>query len=105
MKYRSRTEIVGLILEAANGGGATKTKIMYKAFLSFAQLREYLTMLQDNGLIEFESGRQTYRTSEKGIRLLVMYEKMYELAPPLVTTESAIVNNRVISSGIGGGGS
>jgi len=37
MKYRSRTDIVGLILEAANGG-ATKTKIMYKAFLSYAQL-------------------------------------------------------------------
>jgi predicted transcriptional regulator len=39
MKYRSRTDIVGLILEGANGG-ATKTKIMYKAFLSNAQLRE-----------------------------------------------------------------
>jgi len=36
MKYRSRTEIVGLILDAANGGGATKTRIMYKAFPSFA---------------------------------------------------------------------
>ena len=83
MKYRSRTEIVGLILEAANGGGATKTKIMYKAFLSFAQLREYLTMLQDNGLIEYEGGRQTYRTAEKGMKLLEIYEKMSELAPPL----------------------
>ena len=85
MKYRSRTEIVGLILEAANGGGATKTKIMYKAFLSFAQLREYLTMLQDNGLIEFEGGKQTYRTTEKGMRLLHIYNKMYELVPPLTT--------------------
>jgi predicted transcriptional regulator len=85
MKYRSRTEIVGLILDAANGGGATKTKIMYKAFLSFAQLREYLTMLQDNGLIEFEGGRQTYRTAEKGMRLLHIYNKMYELVPPLTT--------------------
>ena len=45
MKYRSRTDIVGLILEAANGGGATKTRIMYKAFLSYAQLKEYLTVL------------------------------------------------------------
>ena len=42
MKYRSRTEIVSMILEAANGG-ATKTKIMYKAFLSYAQLKEYLS--------------------------------------------------------------
>jgi len=87
MKYRSRTEIVGLILEAANGGGANKTKIMYKAFLSFAQLREYLTMLQDNGLIEYEGGKQTYRTTEKGMRLLHIYTRMYELVPPLTTMD------------------
>ena len=85
MKYRSRTEIVGLILEAANGG-ATKTKIMYKAFLSFAQLREYLTMLQDNELIEYEGGRQAYRTTGKGMKLLELYESMSELVPPLAPT-------------------
>ena len=51
MKYRSRTEIVSMILEAANGG-ATKTKIMYKAFLSYAQLKEYLSLLIENNLIE-----------------------------------------------------
>jgi predicted transcriptional regulator len=95
MKYRSRTEIVGLILEAANGGGATKTKIMYKAFLSFAQLREYLTTLQDNGLVEYEGGMQTYRTTEKGMRLLDIYEKMHELAPPLTMT----VENKFVSIG------
>ncbi|MGH9925382.1 MAG: winged helix-turn-helix domain-containing protein [Nitrososphaeraceae archaeon] len=93
MKYRSRTEIVGLILEAANGGGATKTKIMYKAFLSFAQLQEYLTMLQDNGLIEYEDGKHTYRTTEKGMKLLEIYEKMSELVPPLApTTESKLAH-------------
>jgi predicted transcriptional regulator len=51
MKYRSRSDIVGLILNAANGGGATKTKLMYKAYQSFAQLREYLGLLVENGLI------------------------------------------------------
>ena len=86
MKYRSRTEIVGLILEAANGGGATKTKIMYKAFLSFAQLREYLTMLQDTELIQYEGGRQAYRTTEKGMKLLELYGSMSELVPPLAPT-------------------
>jgi predicted transcriptional regulator len=45
MKYRSRSDIVGLLLDAANGGGATKTKLMYKAYLSFNQLKEYLTLL------------------------------------------------------------
>ena len=103
MKYRSRTEIVGLILEAANGGGATKTKIMYKAFLSFAQLREYLTMLQDNGLVEYQGGTQTYRTTEKGMRLLGIYDKMHELVPPLAVADAAAVNNRIVGS-IGGGG-
>jgi predicted transcriptional regulator len=90
MKYRSRTEIVGLILEAANGGGVTKTKIMHKAFLSFAQLREYLTMLLDNRLIEYEDGKQTYRTAEKGMRLLCIYSKMCELVPPLASITGII---------------
>ena len=58
MKYRSRSDIVGLLLDAANGGRATKTKMMYKAYLSFNQLREYLALLIENGLIEYE-GDQT----------------------------------------------
>ena len=44
-----------MILEAANGG-ATKTKIMYKAFLSYAQLREYLSVLIENNLLEYLEG-------------------------------------------------
>ena len=34
MKYRSRDEIISQILDAANGGGATKTELMYKTYLS-----------------------------------------------------------------------
>ena len=77
MKYRSRTDITGLILEAANGG-ATKTKIMYKAYLSFAQLREYLSMLLEKGLLEYEEGHTIYKTTEKGMRLLQMYNQINE---------------------------
>ena len=77
MKYRSRTDITGLILEAANGG-ATKTKIMYKAYLSFAQLREYLSMLLEKGLIDYVEGQAIYKTTEKGIRLLQMCNQMNE---------------------------
>jgi predicted transcriptional regulator len=78
MKYRSRTDIVGLILEAANVG-ATKTKIMYKAFLSYAQLKEYLTVLLQNDLLEYEEGKQNFRTTEKGLRLLQMYNQFDEM--------------------------
>ena len=81
LKYRSRSEIVGLLLDAANGGGATKTKLMYKAYLSFNQLREYLSLLVENGLIEYEEGMRTYRTTEKGIRLLQIQNTMDEIAP------------------------
>ena len=80
MKYRSRTEITVLILEAGNGG-ATKTKIMYKSFLSYAQLKEYFTMLIENGLLEYEDGLNMYRTTEKGLRLLKIYNQIEEILP------------------------
>jgi predicted transcriptional regulator len=78
MKYRSRTEIVSMILEAANGG-ATKTKIMYKAFLSYAQLKEYLSVLIENNLLEYLEGVQTYKTTERGFNLLKMHNEIGEL--------------------------
>ena len=58
MGNRSWTEIVSNILDAANGG-VTKTKIMYKAYLSYNQLREYLSVLIENNLIEYIDGTQT----------------------------------------------
>jgi predicted transcriptional regulator len=64
MKYRSRTEIVSSILDAANGG-ATKTKIMYIAFLSYSQLKEYLSILIENNLIEFLMGLTNLRLQKK----------------------------------------
>ena len=81
MKYRGRDEIIGLLLNAANGGGATKTKLMYRAFISFNQLREYLLLLVENGLIQYEEGEHTYRTTEKGIRFLHLRNKIGEVAP------------------------
>jgi predicted transcriptional regulator len=77
MKYRSRTDITAQILEAANGG-VTKTKIMYKAFLSYAQLKEYLTVLIENGLLEYIEGEQIYKTTEKGNRFLKIYNQIGE---------------------------
>jgi predicted transcriptional regulator len=67
-----------MILEAANGG-ATKTRIMYKAFLSYAQLREYLSVLMENNLLEYLEGTQTYKTTEKGFNLLRMHNEIGEL--------------------------
>jgi predicted transcriptional regulator len=80
MKHRSRSEIIGAILEAANGGGATKTTIMYKAVLSYDLMKQHLIYLAENDLIEYEQGMMTYRTTDKGMRLLQLYNNMNEMA-------------------------
>jgi predicted transcriptional regulator len=83
MGSRSRTEIVRDILDSANGG-ATKSKIMYTAFLSYIQVHEYLSVLIENHLIEYIDGTQTYKTTEKGLHFLKMYNKIRRLLPQLL---------------------
>ena len=85
MLGRHRTEIIAQILEVVNddsrggGEGITRTKIMYKAFLSYAQLKEYLTILTHNGLLNFDVGTQTFKTTEKGLRFLKAYGQLDQL--------------------------
>ncbi len=90
MKYRSRTEIVAMILEAGNGG-ATKTKIMYKAFLSYAQLKEYLSVLIENDLIEYIEGSE-YKTTQKGLIFLKMNSQIEELLATPTRNYKTIIN-------------
>jgi predicted transcriptional regulator len=78
MKYRSRTEIMDSILHAL-GPGATKTQIMYKAYLSFSQLKEYLALLQEKELLSYEDGSHLYRLTEKGLRFMNAYDEIEEL--------------------------
>jgi predicted transcriptional regulator len=81
VKYRSRSDIIELLLNAADGGGATKTKLMYSAFISFNQLKEYLSLLAENGLIQYEQETHTLKTTEKGIHFLKLQSKMDKVAP------------------------
>jgi predicted transcriptional regulator len=76
MRNRSRTDIICKILKLANGGIKTRTKIMYQAFLSYAQLREYLTILTENNLLSYDVDTQTFRTTEKGLKFLNTYTLM-----------------------------
>ncbi len=78
MNYRSRTEIISMILDAANGG-TTKIKIMYKAMLSYNQLKEYLSILIENNLIEYNDVNKKFRTTEKGLNLLKIHNEMAEM--------------------------
>ncbi len=81
VKYRSRTDIAADILEIAMDG-AIKTKIMYKAFLSFPQLKEYLTVLLERGLLEHVEDENEYRTTDKGKQFLKMYKEVGQIMFP-----------------------
>ena len=67
MNYRSRTEIVSMILDAVNGGAA-KTKIMYIVF-NLQSVKGLSSILIGNNLIEYLEGTQ-FQTTEKGLNLL-----------------------------------
>jgi predicted transcriptional regulator len=77
--YRSRTEIIAQILRITNGRQVNKTWLMYGTFLSYKQLKNYISILIENGLLEYQSGEAKYTTTEKGIRFLKLYEKMKEM--------------------------
>lgn len=85
MKYRGRSDIVSSILEAANNG-AIKTKIMYSAYVSFAQLKQYLSMLEENGLLVYDQKTSEYKTTAKGLKLLKTYNQMSEIMKARVET-------------------
>jgi predicted transcriptional regulator len=79
-EYRGRYQIIVEILNTINDSGAEsvpRTLIMYKSFLSHAQLKEYLLFLVDKGLVneipqQLESSNEklVYKITEKGVRLL-----------------------------------
>ena len=98
MKYRSKTDIIGNILEAVNSRGCdtglTKSKIMYTVFLSYAQLQGYLSILVQKGLLEqyqkeIEEAKRIkkkqrsfnyyYRITDKGRRFLQIYRDLSEM--------------------------
>ena len=81
MKYRSRIDIISVILDAANGGigGLTKTKIMYQAYLSHDQFKDYLTVLTESGLLNYDVYTRKFKTTEKGLRFLDAYNQMSDV--------------------------
>jgi hypothetical protein len=57
-------------------------------------MKEYLALLAENNLLEYEKGNMTYRTTEKGLQLLRIYNNMNEIAP-LSVTRSAVHKNEL----------
>lgn len=49
---------------------------MYKAFLSYQQLKEYLRVLVQNGLLEYEKDTQTFKTTNKRHKFAKVYNQI-----------------------------
>jgi predicted transcriptional regulator len=80
MRNRSDIDIMGEILDAANErSGLGRTKIMYKAFLSHAQLKEYLMILTKRDLLRYDVQTRTFKTTEKGLIFLKAYDEIDQL--------------------------
>lgn len=87
-EYRGRYEIIAQMLRtASNNKGVSKTSIMYKSFLSYVQLKEYLSLLMEYGFLE-ESPLQSrnsrneksiYKITQKGIRFLHIFNEINSL--------------------------
>ncbi len=54
-------------------------KIMYKANLSYSQLKDYLMTLNDKDLLSYDLDTHTFKTTEKGLRFLKIYNQMSDV--------------------------
>jgi predicted transcriptional regulator len=90
MKNRGRTEMLATMLEATKGK-ATKTKIMYSAFLSYNQLKEYLAVLIKNNLIEYRGRTHAFKTTEKGLKFLTTHNEIGELLQTTIGNDNELI--------------
>jgi predicted transcriptional regulator len=81
MKHRTEEEITALILQVVSNtsNGGTQTIIMYKAYLTFAQLKRFLACLLEKGLIQYREEDRVYTITDKGMHFLQVYNKLNQL--------------------------
>jgi predicted transcriptional regulator len=80
MKHRNRLEIIALILQnSSDESGASQKRIMYRSFLSYHHLKDYLSLLLGNGLIEFLDTQRKYKITAKGKKFLQIYNGLNEV--------------------------
>ena len=68
---RSEMEIIATILDITKQG-VKKTKILYKANLSYVQLKNYVSFLLEKGLLE--NIGNMYSTTKKGRLFLITWQ-------------------------------
>ena len=78
--------------------GAKKTSIMYKSYLSYAQLKEYLSFMAEKGLVgknpHQSSGNEkfVYKITKKGTRLLQISNEIESIVGRLMVEINSPTN-------------
>jgi predicted transcriptional regulator len=79
VKRRNSLDVVAHILQNAVGG-ATRTKLMYATGLSYKVTKEYVFLMYEKRLLDYEPLKGVYRPTEKGFQYLKTYEQMRTLS-------------------------
>ena len=75
LRRRDKYKIIFAILKICKKP-TSKTQIMYRANLSFDQLKRYLKFLKEKELIVEES---QWKTTEKGLKYIEIFKKLQSL--------------------------
>src|SRR5215217_964465 len=86
LKARSRTEIIGLILQAVEGEPLTRSKIIYHTMLNFKQVTDYTSLLIQQELLSYSKLDRTYTITDKGRQFLALFTETSKLLTATTTT-------------------
>lgn len=87
-KYRDRLQIIADILEIV-GKGSRKTRIMYRANLSYRLLCRYLDEVLDSGLAKCQEP-DSYELTQKGEDFLVRYDEYTKRCEGLAEHQNSV---------------
>jgi len=89
MKYKTRIETIGQMLEVANYGtngddrdyrnAVIRLKAMYKKFSHYTGFAEHLSFLLENDLLAYRKYERRYRLTERGLRFLRLYIELRQM--------------------------
>jgi len=79
-KRRDKLVIMAEIIDIAKKG-TSKTHIMFKANLSFSELKQYLSLLSHTSLLETSAynGRVIYKPTQKGLEFMERQQQIMDL--------------------------
>jgi predicted transcriptional regulator len=79
LKARSRTEIIGLILQALEGEPLTRSKILYQTMLHFTQVTDYTSLMIQQELSSYSKLDRKYIITDKARQFLVLFTETIKL--------------------------